>query len=85
MDIRFISWAGYDFKGCPEVTSSGIGSGSIQLEYGWQLVAIPIEYGYWSTATHEHVHDGTTRANFANYVKDQIEDLYATPEKLIVA
>lgn len=79
MNMNYIAWAGYDLTCCGEdATCTGIGSGSIQLEYGWQLCAIPVEYGYWSTATHSHVHDGTTRATFANYVKDQIEDLYAT-------
>ena len=77
-DIRFISWAGYDLKGCVETTGSGIGSGSIELEYGWQLVAIPIEYGYWNGTTHQHVHDDVTRAKFKNYVLDQITDLYGT-------
>jgi len=47
MDIRFTTTAGYDLYSGEEVTASGIGGGSIQLENGWQLISIPIEYGYW--------------------------------------
>lgn len=76
MDIRFISWYGYQLAPC-DTTSSGIGGyGSIQLEPGWQLISIPIRYGYWDDTTHEHVHDDVTVAKFENYVLDQIDDLY---------
>jgi len=78
MDVRFLSWAGYELKEC-DTTSSGIGGyGSIELEYGWQLIAIPIRYGYWDSSTHKHVHDDTTIAKFKNYVLDQITDLYGS-------
>lgn len=85
MDIRFISWAGY----CLEdycATCSGIASegGYIQIEPGWQLISIPIRYGYWDTVSHSHIHDGTTVAKFKNYVLDQIEDKYG-PNKIEVA
>lgn len=80
MDLRYISTAGYDFFTVPCVESgticSGIGSGSIELEFGWQLAAIPIGYGYWDDTTHQHVHDDVTVAKFENYVLDQITDLY---------
>lgn len=77
MDLRYISSAGYQLWAGAGTTASGIGgSGSIQLEPGWQLIAIPIEWGYWDDTIHEHVHDGITRAKFENYVLDQIEDLY---------
>lgn len=76
MDIRFITWNGYQLAPC-DTTASGIGGyGSIQLEPGWQLISIPIRYGYWDTNTHEHVHDDATLAKFENYVLDQIDDLY---------
>jgi hypothetical protein len=76
VDIRFLGWAGYQLASC-DATASGIGGyGSIQLEPGWQLISIPVRYGYWSSSTHEHVHDDTTTAKFKNYVLDQIEDLY---------
>jgi len=78
MDIRYIATKGYDFYPCEEITSSGIGSGSIELEYGWQLIAIPVEFGYWNSTTHQHVHDDVTQAKVENYVIDQIEDLYVT-------
>ncbi len=75
--MRYIAWAGYDLAECVGATVSGIGgTGSIQLEYGWQLIAIPIAYGYWDSTAHEHVHDDITTAKIENYVMDQIEDLY---------
>ena len=76
MDIRTISTAGYDLynEPCPEVI--GTGSGSIELESGWQLAAIPVKYGYWSNTLHKHIHDDITLATIKNYVIDQIEDLY---------
>ena len=78
MDIRYISTAGYDFYPCEAVTASGIAHGYIELEYGWQLAAIPIDFGYWNSTTHQHVHDNVTVAKVKNYVIDQIEDLYTT-------
>ena len=79
MDVRFIGWAGYQLADCAAVTTSGIGGyGSIELEYGFQLIAIPVKYGYWDSTAHEHVHDDVTVAKFKNYVLDQIEDLYGT-------
>ena len=76
MDIRFTTTAGYDLYSGEEVTASGIGGGSIQLENGWQLISIPIEYGYWDSTAHQHVHDDVTVSKVKNYVIDQIEDLY---------
>lgn len=81
MDIRYLASAGYDFwseecTGSGTIISGTCGYGSIQLEYGWQLVAIPIEHGYWNSTASEHVHDGSTVAKFENYVLDQITDLY---------
>ena len=76
MDVRFTSWAGYQLIDCA-ATSSGIGGyGTIELEYGYQTLAVPIRYGYWDSTAHEHVHDGTTAAKFKNYILDQITDLY---------
>ena len=78
-DMRYVAWAGHDLAICSGITISGgdcVGQGSIELEGGWQLISIPVQYGYWSSATHEHVHDNVTEAKFKNYVLDQIEDLY---------
>ena len=78
MDMRYIAWAGYDLAEC-DITVSGVGGyGSIELEYGWQLIAIPIMHGYWDSTAHEHVHDDVTTAKYENYVQDQIDDLYGT-------
>ena len=84
MDMRYIAWAGYDLAEC-DTTASGIGGyGSIQLESGWQLIAIPIMYGYWDDITSEHVHDDVTVAKYENYVQAQIDDLYG-PDIIEVA
>lgn len=73
MDIRYLGSAGYDlWTEICVVSGTGIGAGSIQIEVGWQLITIPIEYGYWDTTITGHVHDGVTRAKFENYVYDQI-------------
>jgi hypothetical protein len=78
MEIRLISTHGYQLWTC-DTTTSGIGGyGSIQLEYGWQLVAVPIVSGFWSTIEHKHIHDDITIAKFKNYVLDQITDLYGS-------
>ena len=77
MDVRLISAIGYQlWEG--DATASGTDSGSIELESAWQLISIPIEFGYWDSTAHEHVHDGTTVAKFKNYVLDQIDDLHGT-------
>jgi hypothetical protein len=80
MDIRYISSVGYDFYSTPCETTSGtcVGYGTIQLEPSWQLISIPVDYGYWDSVNHVHVHDDVTVAKFKNYVLDQIEDLYGT-------
>jgi hypothetical protein len=80
MDIRPLI-AKYDMWSPQTVTTASgtnFGKGSIELEQGWQLVAIPISLGYWDSAEHKLVHDGTTVAKFKNYVLDQIEDLYGS-------
>jgi len=82
--MRYIAWAGYDLAECVAATVSGIGGfGSIQLELGWQLIAIPITHGYWDSTAHEHVHDDITTAKVENYVMDQIEDLYTNVSGIV--
>ena len=75
MDIRPLVARGFDLWS-PQVVMGGFGNGSIQIEFGWQLIAIPVQYGYWNMASHELVHDNVTVAKFKNYVLDQIIDLY---------
>lgn len=78
MDIRYISSLGYDFWK-EDTTTSGIGGyGSIQIEQGWQMIAVPIQHGYWDDSLHKHIHDDITTAKFENYILDQITDLYGT-------
>lgn len=77
MDIRFVASAGYDLFGGGVGATVG-GKGSIELEPGWQLISIPIQFGYWDATNNLLVHDGTTVAKFSNYVLAQIEDLYGT-------
>ncbi len=79
MEIRTLAAAGYSLwsEECV-VSGTGVGSGTIELEYGWQLAAIPVGYGYWDSSAHEHVHDEVTVAKFENYILDQITDLHGT-------
>lgn len=78
MDIRYISSLGYDFWPC-DTTTSGIGGyGTIELEYGWNLIAVPILYGYWDTTTSGLIHDESTIARIENYIIDQLDGLYGT-------
>ena len=71
---------GFDLWSPQIITGSmdGFGKGSIELEQGWQLVSVPIQFGYWDLSIHRLIHDDTTVAKFKNYVLDQIEDLYGT-------
>lgn len=78
MEIRTISSVGYNLWSAVCEEEECIGNGSIELELGWQLCAIPVQWGYWNSTTHAHVHDGHTIAKFENYILDQIEDLYGT-------
>lgn len=78
MEIRTLVTKGFDLWS-PKIVSGGMegfGKGTIQLEQGWQLVSVPVLFGYWSSVSHEHIHDGTTVAKFKNYILDQITDLY---------
>lgn len=74
MDVRYISSLGYNLF--DKFESSFGGKGSITLEPGWQLCAIPIKNGYWSVDIHKHVHTNSVEAKIKNYVIDQIDDLY---------
>lgn len=50
----------------------------------WQMVNIPIRYGYWDVSKHEHEHDDITIANIKNYIIDQIEDVYGVPAETMI-
>lgn len=78
MDIRPLVTRGFDLWS-PEIVSGGMegfGYGSIQIEQGWQLISVPVQFGYWNPITHRLVHDDITEAKFKNYILDQIIDLY---------
>jgi hypothetical protein len=79
-NIKYLVSSGFDLWSQPCVesgtVSSGIGGGYIEVEPGFQMISVPVIYGYWSSITHEHVHDGVTVATVGNYIVDQIEDIY---------
>jgi len=84
VDVRFIGWAGYQLAPC-STTSSGIcGYGIIEIEPGFQIIATPVEYGYWSTTEHKHIHDGATVATIYNYIDQQISDVYGVQSNTMV-
>jgi hypothetical protein len=68
------------------VPKSGMCSGDLlEIEPArWQMVSIPIRYGYWDSVNHIHEHDDTTIANIKNYIIDQIEDTYGVPAETMV-
>ena len=86
MEIRTMIAKGFDLWSPKIVTGGmeGFGSGTVQIEQGWQLISIPVQYGYWDVSTHALIHDNDTSAKFKNYVMDQIEDLYGV-DKIEVA
>ncbi len=73
-DLRYISWAGYQLTSGQSVV--GKGYGTLEIEPGWAMLAIPVHYGKWDKTTHMHIHDGSTVATIKNYIVDQIEDVY---------
>ncbi len=80
VDIRPMVARGFDLWSPQIITTtasgSAFGKGTIELENNWQLCAVPVEFGYYSTTQHELIHDSTTVAKFKNYILDQINDLY---------
>jgi hypothetical protein len=55
-------------------------SGEIQIEPDrWQMITIPVMFGYWDTSSHQLIHDGMTTAYVKNYLLDQIEDNMGSP------
>lgn len=75
-DTALSKWMPWYMK-IPYTTSIGMGKGTIELEPDqWQLLAIPIKYGYWDNTESKLVHDSVTRATIHNYVNAQLEDKY---------
>ena len=84
MDIRFIGWHGYQLAQCDDTTSGIGGHGVVEIEPGFQMIATPVVYGYWSTTEHKHIHDGSTIATVYNYIDQQISDIYGVPSDTMV-
>lgn len=80
IDIRPLISRGWDLWSPQIITTTvsgnAFGKGTVELEKGWQQIALPVEQGFWDFDTHKHIHDDTTVAKFKNYVLDQINDLY---------
>ena len=68
------------------IPKSGMCQGDlIEIEQNrWQMVTIPIKYGYWDKTIHDHVHDDITIATVKNYIVDQIEDVYGVQANTMV-
>lgn len=67
---------------CPTV--SGVGGGYVDIEQNWQMLSLPVRWGFWSSTEHRHIHDGVTPATIYNYVIVQIEDLYGVSADTMV-
>ena len=84
MDPR-ITVATYNLWSSAETTTSGIGgSGTIEIEPGFQMIATPVIYGYWSTTEHKHIHDDSTIATVYNYIDQQISDVYGVQTSTMI-
>lgn len=60
--------------------SSSVYGGEIEIEPDrWQLITIPVMYGYWDNVNHQLIHDGQTIARIKNYLLDQIADIMGNP------
>jgi len=65
--------------------SSSCYHGIIQIEpERWQLISVPIQYGYWDSVLHKHVHDDTTVSRVYNYIVEQIQDTYSVPAETMI-
>ena len=72
----------------PPPAGACLSSGLIEVDPDrWQIIAIPMEYGFWDKTQSKIVNDGVTRSKFLNVVIDQIEDVYNVPasDLMIVA
>jgi hypothetical protein len=83
MEIRTLTSAGFNLWS--QSSADCIGGGTIEIEPSWQMIAIPVTYGYWSVTEHRHIHDNTTPATVYNYVIAQIEDIYGVPANTMIA
>lgn len=55
--------------------ANSIYGGEIQIEPDrWQMITVPVMYGFWDDVYHQLIHDGQTIATIKNYVLDQIAD-----------
>ena len=67
-------------------TSTSTYGGEIQIEQNrWQMIVIPVMYGYWDTINHNLMNDSSTIATIKNYVFDQIEDIIGNPVENYIA
>ena len=58
------------------VIPNPLGKGVIEIEKGWQILAVPIKFGYYDKVLHKLIHETDIKANIQNYILDQIEDKY---------
>ena len=63
----------------PTSSSSTIAtSGSIEIESNrWQMISIPVKYGYFDTVNEEIKISDSVRSTIYNYVVTQLETLYS--------
>lgn len=75
-----------EFGSCATSGGDAKLSGSIELEPNvWQLVAIPVQFGYFDSSGGVLVHDKSTPATVYNYVIRQIESVYGKPAEQLLS
>lgn len=65
-------------------SGTSVRGGEIQIEEGWQDIAVPIEFGYWDSSSGTLVHDDSTIARVENYIIRQLEDIYGVPGNTLI-
>ena len=83
LNIKYISTNGSDFYSASG-GGEGIGGGLIDIEQSWQIISIPLRFGYYNPLIHEHVHDTAVLATVYNYVVLQIEDKFGVPANTMI-
>lgn len=65
--------------------ASSIYHGEIEIEPNrWQMLSVPVMFGYWDNITHKLIHDNQTIATIKNYILNQIEDIMGNPIELYI-
>jgi len=67
------------------IASQKVLEGKIEIEPDrWQLISIPVKYGYYDIANNKLMRSKTIRATIYNYVVTQLESVYGNEIKNLI-